>query len=63
VLDAMNDAVRDDHTRKDFSAIFEKYIHACRARRLARYLRTIASPGSAGVVIGRRRARVICSKL
>ena len=28
VLDAMNDAVRDDHTRKDFSAIFEKYIHA-----------------------------------
>ena len=28
VLEAMNDAVRDDHTRKDFSAIFEKYIHA-----------------------------------
>jgi len=28
VLDALNDAVRDDHTRKDFSAIFEKYIHA-----------------------------------
>jgi hypothetical protein len=28
VLDAMNDAVRDDHTRKDFSAIFDKYIHA-----------------------------------
>jgi len=28
VLDALNDAVRDDHMRKDFSAIFEKYIHA-----------------------------------
>ncbi len=28
VLDALNDAVRDDHTRKDFSAIFDKYIHA-----------------------------------
>ncbi|HYW52169.1 MAG TPA: PH domain-containing protein [Gemmatimonadaceae bacterium] len=28
VLDALNDAVRDDHTRKDFSAVFEKYIHA-----------------------------------
>jgi len=28
VLDALNDAVRDDHTRKDFGAIFDKYIHA-----------------------------------
>ena len=28
ILDAMNDAVRDDHTRRDFSTIFEKYIHA-----------------------------------
>lgn len=28
VLGALNDAVRDDHTRKDFSAVFEKYIHA-----------------------------------
>ena len=28
VLDALNDAVRDDHTRKDFSTVFEKYIHA-----------------------------------
>jgi len=28
VLDGLNDAVRDDHTRKDFGAIFDKYIHA-----------------------------------
>lgn len=28
VLEALNDAVRDDHTRTDFSAVFEKYIHA-----------------------------------
>lgn len=28
VLGALNDAVRDDHTRTDYSDVFEKYIHA-----------------------------------
>ena len=28
VLDAMNAAVLDHHTRRDFSQVFEKYMHA-----------------------------------
>ena len=28
VLDAMNTAVLDDHTRRDFGQVFEKYMHA-----------------------------------